>query len=60
MGATKVYFSRFEDVSGKLSDGSDYTYNGHWSWIYTLNNECQEEVDGTSVSIWQWLASQSK
>ena len=58
--AEKVYFSRFEDVSGTLADGSQYTYNGHWSWIYTLNNECKEDINGSTVTIWQWLAEQGK
>jgi len=30
---------------------------GHWSWIYTLNNECVEE-DGTTIM--EWMAAQSK
>ena len=67
MGASNVHYSRFSDVSGKLADGSNYTYNGHWSWIYTLNNECRLDFNGApvtigseEVTIWQWLAAQSK
>lgn len=65
-GAQNIYYSLFEnvvDTSGKYfkPDGkTPYEYNGHWSWIYTLNNECTDEVDGKRVSIFQWLARQSR
>jgi predicted peptidase len=35
-GAENVYYSYFEDVT---YDGT--SYDGHWSWIYTLRNECK-------------------
>lgn len=40
------------DTSGKYKqeDGSPYMYNGHWSWIYTLNNEVQK--DGETIFVW--------
>jgi hypothetical protein len=51
----------------KKADGSPYEYNGHWSWIYALNDQCKNdfdgkpvEVDGKPVAIMEWLAAQSK
>ncbi|MCI9361282.1 MAG: prolyl oligopeptidase family serine peptidase [Hungatella sp.] len=65
-GAQDIRYSLFEnvvDTSGKYfqKDGvTPYEYQGHWSWIYTLNNECVEETDGGEISIFEWLAQQSK
>jgi predicted peptidase len=65
-GASNVHFSLFEnvvDTTGNYfgEDGTTpYEYNGHWSWIYTLNNECEEEIDGVNTTIFEWLAAQSK
>ncbi|MBI9010924.1 MAG: prolyl oligopeptidase family serine peptidase [Clostridiales bacterium] len=64
-GAEQVYYSQFEnvvDTTGlyKNFDGSPYSYMGHFSWIYTLNNECTETIDGESVTIFEWLGQQTK
>ena len=61
-GAKDVYFSFFDDVHDttgnyKGNDGEPYQYMGHWSWIYTLNNECVRE-DGTTIM--EWMAAQHK
>lgn len=45
-----VTVSEYEDVYGE-------TYMGHWSWLYFFNNECMDE---NGVSMWQWMARQSK
>ena len=60
-GAEDVHYSLFDkvqDTTGlyKEESGEPYEYDGHWSWIYTLNNECTEEIDGKEVSIFEWLA----
>lgn len=36
------------DTSGQYKDeeGNPYQYNGHWSWIYFDNNECECNDDG--------------
>lgn len=72
LGAKNVHFSYFNnviDTTGiyKDANGNPYEYNGHWSWIYTLNNECVKEYDGSNVklngnntTIMEWLAYQSK
>lgn len=63
-GASNVHYSLFDkvlDTSGRYfeTDGvSSYEYMGHWSWIYTLNNECIEVIEGRKISLFQWLASQ--
>ncbi len=56
-----VHVSAFEhvlDTSGRYTteDGAPYQYTSHWSWIYFFNNECEED----GVTIWEWLASQSR
>ncbi len=65
-GDTSVYFSLFDkvvDTSGNYfqADGTrPYEYMGHWSWIYTLNNECVETIDDMEVTIFDWLSQQSR
>lgn len=65
-GAENVHYSLFEnvvDTSGNYfkEDGTTpHEYMGHWSWLYTLNNECVEEIEGVNVTIFEWLAQQSK
>ena len=71
-GAKNVHFTYWDnvlDTTGqyKNADGTPYEYMGHWSWIYTLNNECKLDydktpvtVDGHEVTIMEWLAAQNK
>jgi predicted peptidase len=71
-GAKEVHFTFWDDVrdlSGlyKNEDGTAYSYMGHYSWIYALNNDCAKDFDGQNVklngkdtTLWQWLAAQSK
>jgi predicted peptidase len=57
------YWDKVEDLSGKYfeADGkTPYEYYGHWSWVYTLNNQCAEEIAGVRTTIMEWLAAQSK
>lgn len=51
-------FDDTHDTSGLYTDdnGGPYQYQGHWSWLYFFNNECEED----GVSLWQWLAEQHK
>ena len=50
-------FSNVKDTSGlyKNKDGEAYEYNGHWSWIYTLNNEAVEK----GLSLFEWAGNQT-
>ena len=50
-------FSSVKDTSGlyKNKDGEAYEYNGHWSWIYTLNNEAVEK----GLSLFEWAGNQT-
>ena len=66
-GAKNVHFSLFENVSDTSGNYAGHVYDGHYSWIYTLNNECKLDFDGSpvklgdkEVTIREWLASQSK
>lgn len=50
-GATNVHYTLFENV---LVDGVNY--DGHWSWIYTLRDECKnvqptEGKDGGELTL---------
>ena len=67
-GAENLHVSEFENVtdkSGKYlknpqanpgdSDyGLPYEYEGHWSWIYVLNDECEDKGE----SLFAWLSRQ--
>ncbi|WP_139905789.1 hypothetical protein [Clostridium thermarum] len=70
-GAKDVHFTYWDEVvdtTGLYKDknGAPYKYHGHFSWIYTLNNQCRLDYDGSpvtvkgeNVSIMEWLAVQS-
>ena len=50
-GATNVYYSLFSSVNV-----GGVNYDGHWSWIYTLLDECKtvqptEGKDGAALTI---------
>ena len=71
-GATDVHFSYFVDVRGK-EGGQENKYMGHYSWIYTLKDECALDqadpenvaapstkavkVGDEEVTLWGWAAS---
>jgi predicted peptidase len=43
------------DTSGEVKDaeGNPYQYNGHWSWIYFDNNDCECDIDG--LKAWDFI-----
>lgn len=56
-GAQDVHVSLFStvvDMSGKYKtdEGKPYRYMGHWSWLYTLNNQCIDPLTGESIFEW--------
>ncbi|KNY29448.1 prolyl oligopeptidase family serine peptidase [Pseudobacteroides cellulosolvens] len=62
VGAKNVCYTLFEDVhdtSGlyKNADGTAFEYDGHFSWIYVYNNECETTINGKTTTIMEWLAS---
>ncbi len=84
-GATNVHYSLFEKVSiAAGEEDAAEKYDGHYSWIYVLRNECvnvqattgangafgigdlnnasteKVNVDGEDVTLWGWIAAQSK
>ncbi len=64
-GNENAHYSLYDnvvDTSGEYlgADGKPYEYNGHWSWIYTLNNECSETIDGKTTTLFEWLAEQRR
>jgi len=60
IGAQDVHFTLWDHVDDQTGnfkkDGKPYRYNGHFSWIYTLNNECEENGE----SIFVWMSKQRK
>ncbi|MEX0660266.1 MAG: prolyl oligopeptidase family serine peptidase [Balneolaceae bacterium] len=68
-GAPNVHFSYFDhvvDITGFMG-GDGYHYPGHWSWIYSHENEARRgydgnlvKLDGRPVTIMEWMAGQSK
>jgi poly(3-hydroxybutyrate) depolymerase len=68
-GAKNVHFSFFDhvvDLTG-MYGGENYYYNGHWSWIYSHDNQVFKEFDGSNVtlkgrpvSLMEWMAAQVK
>ena len=48
------------DTSGEFTDeeGNPYAYNGHWSWIYFDNNEC--ECDDEGLKAFDFIAENMK
>lgn len=65
-GAGNVHYSQFDavrDLSGRYfkADGiSPYEYYSHFSWIHVLNNDCYSTVDGSEISLFEWMAAQSR
>ncbi len=63
-GAKNVQLSLFDkvqDTTGLYTkpDGTPYEYNGHWSWIYVYNNQCESTINGKTTTIMEWMAGQS-
>lgn len=61
MKAKDIHFSFYEhveDQTGKYFDSNKkpYIYNGHFSWIYGLNNDCIDSGE----TLFQWLAQKCK
>jgi len=56
-GAKNIYYSLYNNVKDK---DSGYEYMGHWSWIYSLNNDPTMEIDGKEITLFSWLAGQSR
>jgi len=71
-GAKNVHLSLFDqvvDLHGLFTDelGEPFTYHGHFSWIYALNDDCRLDyngepvvIDGKDVTLMEWLALQCK
>lgn len=71
-GGKNIHFTFWDkviDLSGAYitPEGEPFEYYGHWSWIYTLNNECKLDFDGSPVTvngnpvgIVEWLGAQKK
>ena len=58
------YYDRVVDLTG-IYGGEDFHYFGHASWIYSHNNHCRLDYDGSTVkvngrpvSLMEWLAAQ--
>ena len=68
-GARNLHFSFYDhvvDITNQYG-GSDFQYSGHWSWIYSHANKATLDfngkpvhLNGTPVTVMQWLAAQSR
>ena len=68
-GAKNVHFSFFDhviDLTGMFG-GENYYFNGHWSWIYSHDNQVFKDFDGSyvklngkPVSLMEWMDAQAK
>ena len=65
-GAANVHYSLFDkvvDTTGMFFiEGTDepYEYNGHFSWMPVLNNQCVDNINGEQVTIFDWISRQSR
>jgi len=64
-GAKDAHLSLFDtvvDTSGLYKDaaGAPYKYDGHFSWIYALNNECVIKAGANEVTLFRWMAAKTK
>jgi predicted esterase len=64
-GATNVQLTDTNgiyDTTGQFFDekGGPHRYNDHWTWIPVLNNEIEAQIDGETITIFEWLATQSR
>ena len=57
-----TYFRDVTDKSGlyKTEDGSPYEYDGHWIWIHVYNNDVCGTINGSEITLMEWLAQQAK
>ena len=68
-GAPNVHLSLYDhviDIRG-FYGGSEYWYNGHFSWIYSHANQCRLDyggtpvrIEGRPVTIMEWMAAQQR
>lgn len=63
-GSENVHFTVYEKI---YDPEYGNPYNGHYAWIYALENMCTTDydgspvmVDGEEVNLYQWVAAQSK
>lgn len=57
--AKEVYvctFNKIIDTTGDITtnDGKAYEFNGHWSWIRFLKNDCESDDESNTMS-WKWV-----
>lgn len=61
-GAKDAHYTLLDSVLDQTGlyfneDGTPYEYDGHWSWVDALNNDCTETIGGKEVSLFAWLAT---
>ena len=56
-----TYFERVTDTTGKYkTNGNACEYDGHWTWTYVYNNLVDTLIDGKTVTLMDWMASQTR
>ncbi|MBN2618757.1 MAG: prolyl oligopeptidase family serine peptidase [Spirochaetales bacterium] len=46
-------FDKIEDIN------TNYEYNGHFSWVPALNDQCTPQINGKEISLFEWLFTHS-
>lgn len=68
-GAKDVHLSYFDHVTDITNQfgGNNFHYMGHFSWIYSHANKCQNDydgkpvkIDGQPVTLMGWMARQTR
>jgi predicted esterase len=50
-------YEKITDMNGyRDEDGNDYEYEGHYAWVYVLNDFCFSD-DDESLNLFDWLGS---
>ena len=53
-------YDRIVDIHGfKDEDGEPFEYEGHYSWVYVLDDFCTSDIDKT-LSLFDWLSRQCR
>lgn len=52
-------YDKLLDKTGLYTNeaGEVFEYPGHWSWIEVYNNDPKADIDGKSLSVFEWLAA---
>lgn len=56
-GKEDVHYTMYEKI---VDEKTGYIYNNHNSWIYVLQNKPEIELNGKTITLFEWLSNQSR